>query len=102
MTDAQFRHFVTESLDLLEEPVEAVDDLRRQEILAAALSYAYSNADDVNDAWRQGDDDGMLLIRGLIVPPFDEQEFKAVLVELDDFDGADGVRFRYGEAVKRK
>lgn len=89
MTDAQFRHFIMESLDLLEEPAKVLDDRRRQEIVEAALSYAYSNVNDLNDAYGT-EEDNLLLVRGRLISPFNEDDFKRILAELDE---PDGVRF---------
>ncbi len=100
MTDAQFRHFVMESLELLEAPATALDDRRRQEILEAALSYAYSNVNDINHAYGTEEDD-LLMVRGRLISPFNEDDFKRVLAELDEPDGVQFAQKDYRQVLLR-
>lgn len=52
---------------------------RQRQVLEAALSYAFSNADDLNDALAEGESNepGQMLLRnGVVADSFREDEFE--------------------------
>jgi len=65
---------------------------RRQEIIEVALSYAFSNIDDIAEAYEDstvecGGGRAMWHVQGRYIAPVSEDEVQVVLDELHEHDG---------------